>query len=373
MGKPKAPEPPDYSAIAAASEKAAELSYKLGQEQLEWAREQYANDSEIYSRIVDGFLADMDETSKAAAKDRAFYEDYYQPLEMDLVSEAQTYDTPERRMREMGAAQADVAQQFDAQRENAQRELEAYGIDPSSTRYGALDIGVRVAQAASQAAAGTAASNRVEDNARALRSEAINVGRGYPGQITGAYQVAQGAGTGAAGIVGQGTQIGGQTMGTAPTYMGLGNQSLNTWGNTLNMSYNNQLDRWKAEQSASSGWGSALGLIGGIAGKAIGLAGGGVVPDPNAPAPVPGAPDPRQVGAIPEELSPSAGAATDDVNANLNVGEFVIPEEVVSWYGEKHMYGLIEKASKERDMAMQATGAIPEVMPQAGPPVLQTA
>jgi hypothetical protein len=151
-------------------------------------------------------------------------------------------------------------------------------------------------------------------------------------------------------------------MGTAPQYFGGANQSLNTWGNTLNMQYNNQLDRWKANQQASSGWGSALGLIGGIAGKAFGLADGGAVPDP------------RDVGAIPEELSPSGGAATDDVNANLNVGEFVIPEDVVSWYGEKHMYSLIEKANKEREQAKQTTGAVPDVSPALpGAPVLQTA
>lgn len=360
MGKPKAPEPPDYSGVAAASERAAELSYKLGQEQLAWAREQYASDKVVYDRIVDGFLSDMKETSETAAKDRAFYEDYFQPLEKALVEEANSYDTQERREREMGAAQSQVAQQFDAQRENAQRELEAYGIDPSSTRYGALDIGVRSAQAAAQAAAGTAANNRVEDNARALRAEAINVGRGYPGQIAGAYQTSLGAGSGAGGLVGQSTQIGGQTMGTAPGYMGLGNQAVGTWGNTLNMGYQNQLAQYDRNR-ASSGWGTALGLIGGIAGKAFGLAEGGAVPDP------------RDVGAIPEELSPSAGGATDDVPVNLNVGEFVIPDDVVSWYGEKHMYGLIEKASKERQMAQQNTGAIPELMPAAGAPVLQTA
>lgn len=362
MGKPKAPPPPDYTAVAAASEKAAELSYKLGQEQLAWAKEQYANDSSIYERIVDGFLGDMDETSANAAKDRAFYEENFQPLEKELAEEASSYDTEERRQREMGAAQSAVAQQFDAQRENAQRELEAYGIDPSSTRYAALDIGVRTAQAASQAAAGTAANNRVEDVGRALRSEAINVGRGYPGQIAQSYQTSNQMGSGAGGLVGQGTTIGGQTMGTAPTYMGLGNQAVGQWGSTLNMSYNNQLDRFKAQQSASSGWGSALGLIGGIAGKAFGLADGGAVPDP------------REVGAIPDEMSPSGGQNVDDVPANLNVGEFVIPDDVVSWYGEKHMYGLIEKANKEREQAKQVTGAVPTVGAALDvPPAMQSA
>lgn len=361
MGKPKAPAPPDYSGVAAASEKAAELSYKLGQEQLAWAREQYDRDSEVYNRIVDGFLSDMEESSEFAAKDREFYEQYFQPLEKELAEDAATYNTPERRKREMGAAQAQIAEQFNAQRENAQRELEAYGIDPSATRYAALDIGVRTAQAAAQAAAGTTASNRVEDVGRALRSEAINVGRGYPGQIAQSYQTSNMAGTGAGNITGQGTSIGGQTMGTAPGYMGLGNQAVGIWGNTLNMSYQNQLDAWKAQQSASSGWGSALGLIGGIAGKAFGFADGGAVPDPDA------LPAPAQGGAVDDGMSPSGGAITDDVPARLNAGEFVIPDDVVSWYGEKHMYSLIEKANRERDQAKQITGAIPE----EGPPLQQ--
>lgn len=362
MGKPKAPAPPDYSGVAAANERSAELAYSLGKEQLQWAKDQYANDKVTYDKIVNGFLEDMDESSAAAAEDRAFYKQNFQPLEADLARDAQTYDTPERRAKEMGAAQAGVAQQFDAARDNAQKELEAYGIDPSSTRYAALDIGTRAAQAAAQAAAGTAASNRVEDTSRALRSEAINVGRGYPGQIAQSYSTASQAGSGAAGTTGQATTIGGQTMGTAPSYMGLGNQAVGQWGNTLNMSYNNQLDRWKANQSASSGWGSALGLIGGMAGKAFGLEDGG------------GVPDPREVGAIPDDMSPSAGAIPDDVPANLNVGEFVIPDDVVNWYGEKHMYSLIDKAHKEREEAKQQTGAIPEVGPATpGAPVLQSA
>lgn len=363
MGKPKAPPPPDYTAVAAASEKAANLSYKLGQEQLAWAKEQYKSDSKIYDKIVDGYLSDMDETSAAAGKDRLFYEQNFQPLEKTLANEAKTYDTTARREKEMGMAQSAVAEQFNQQRDNAQRELEAYGIDPSSTRAQALDVGVRVAQAAAQAGAGTAASNRVEDVGRALRSEAINVGRGYPGQIASSYQTAAQAGSGAGQVTGQGTSIGGQTMGTAPGYMGLGNQAVGQWGNTLNMSYNNQLDRFKANQSASSGLGSLLGLGAGIAGKAFGFAEGGVVPE-----------GPVQGGAVPEELSPSGGMQTDDIPANLNAGEFVIPDDTVAWYGEKHMYSLIEKANKEREEAKQKTGAIPDTtQPQHGQPVFQTA
>lgn len=361
MGKPKAPAAPDYSGVAAANEKSAQLAYKLGQEQLAWAKEQYGKDSEVYNRIVDSFLEDQDESSANAAKDREFYEKNFQPLEKKLAEEAATYDTQERREREMGAAQGAIANQFNAQRDNAQKELEAYGIDPTSTRYAALDIGTRAAQAAAQAAAGTAANNRVEDVGRALRSEAINVGRGYPGQIAQSYNTATGAGQAAGAATGQATTIGGQTMGTAPGYIGLGNQAVGQWGNTLNMSYNNQLDRFKANQQASSGWGSALGLGAGLLTKAFGFADGGAV-------------DPREVGAIPDGMSPSGGEQIDDIPANLNAGEFVIPEDVVSWFGEKHMYSLIEKSHKERDEAKQTTGAIPEMQEAApGPAAIQSA
>lgn len=367
MGKPKAPAPPDYSGVAAANEKSAQLAYKLGSEQLAWAKEQYGKDSEVYNRIVDSYLSDQDESSAAAAKDREFYEQNFQPLEKKLAEEAASYDTPERRQQEMGAAQGQVANQFNAQRDNAQKELEAYGIDPSSTRYAALDIGTRAAQAAAQASAGTAANNRVEDVGRALRSEAINVGRGYPGQIASSYQTAAQAGQGAGAATGQATTIGGQTMGTAPGYIGLGNNAVGQWGNTLNMAYNNQLDRFKANQQASSGLGSVLGVGAGLLTKFIpGFAEGGAVPE--------GPPDPRAVGAIPDGMSPSGGEKTDDIPANLNAGEFVIPEDVVSWYGEKHMYNIIEKSHKEREEAKQATGAIPEMQPQApGAPQLQSA
>jgi hypothetical protein len=38
----------------------------------------------------------------------------------------------------------------------------------------------------------------------------------------------------------------------------------------------------------------------------------------------------------------------DDVPAAVNVGEFVVPADTVSWLGEKHFHSLTEKARKER-------------------------
>lgn len=58
---------------------------------------------------------------------------------------------------------------------------------------------------------------------------------------------------------------------------------------------------------------------------------------------------------VPPEASPSGGQETDDVHALLNEGEFVIPKDVTSWFGEKFLQNLIQKAYKEKAMA-QAQG-----------------
>jgi hypothetical protein len=74
-------------------------------------------------------------------------------------------------------------------------------------------------------------------------------------------------------------------------------------------------------------------------------------------------------GAVPADMSPSGGAAIDDVDAvapggpaKLNAGEFVVPKDVTAWYGEKFMQNLIMKARNEK----QGAGAKPQQKP-AGP------
>src|SRR6478609_3573429 len=129
-GKGDAPAPPDYSQIAAASKEAAQLSYRLGKEQLAWAKEQYAKDSKLTDRVVNSFVEMMDTNNRSAKNDRARYESIFQPLENQLAEDASSYASPERRDREMGKAQANVQQQFDIARQNSTRELESYGINP---------------------------------------------------------------------------------------------------------------------------------------------------------------------------------------------------------------------------------------------------
>lgn len=368
-GKDSAPPPPDYTPIANASEQQATLANQLGEDQLAWAKEQFADTSNVTNQVVNSMLTTQSANNAAAAQDRARYVNEFQPLEDQLVNDSNSYASGARKDLEMGRAAAQVGNQFGQQRQAATQNLESFGVDPSSTRYAALDIGLRSNQAAAQAASANQASEQVDATGRALRSEAINVGRGYPGQIAQTYGTALAAGSGAENSALGNVASGASTMGTDAQFMGLGNQALGVWGNTLSQGYNSQLAQFNANQQASSGWGSALGLLGGLGAGLLKFADGGEVP---AAIPGMGAPQPASavpngptsqpagnMGAIPYSASPSGGAQTDDITAKVNAGEFIVPRDVVQWEGEKAMYGLITKAHKERQQMAQQRQALP--------------
>ncbi len=415
-GKSKAPPPPDYGPIAQASKEAAEVSATVAREQLAWAKEQYAKDREVSDRVVEDAMRRAEEQDALARKDRARYETVFQPLEDELIADSKSYNSETRREHEAGAAQADVSSQFDAARHNAMEQLESYGVDPTQTRAGALDVGVRAQEAAARASAGNQARARTEAMGMALRDNAINIGRGYPGQTAQALNTAIQSGNQAVNSGNATTANGANAMGTGVQWQGQSTGALNTWGNTLNMGYNNAIARTKANNESSSGIGSALGLIGGIASKflpfsdervkenitPVGKTDDGQIvykfnykgddvtqmgllaqeveqmhPDAvseNAegikmvdydralPVGDGGEEDPHYAGggAVAVEQSPSRGAALDDVNARLTVGEFVVPQDVMSWKGEEFFQKMIAQSrqAKQTAPAKPAYGAL---------------
>lgn len=262
-GKGKAPPPPDYSQVAAANKEAAEISAAVAREQLAWAKEQYALDRADTNKVTDVLLQQMDETSEWARADRARYEAQYQPLEDQLVQEAQDYATPGRIEQEAGKAVAAVDQQYEAARQAAEARAAGYGLDPSQIRSGALDLGTRLQEASAKAAAANVSRTNTENVGRALRSEAINIGRGYPGQVAQSVAAAQGAGQGVVGANATTTGTGAQTMGTGVQWQGLANQALGNWGDYSARVYS-------AQQQARAAQGSIWGGIGTLAGAAIG-------------------------------------------------------------------------------------------------------
>jgi hypothetical protein len=73
---------------------------------------------------------------------------------LDLAASELSYASPQRIKASMGQAEARVMQGAEAGRQNAIRDLQSYGIDPSSGRYAALDNASRVQAGAAAAGAG---------------------------------------------------------------------------------------------------------------------------------------------------------------------------------------------------------------------------
>src|SRR5262245_8240964 len=93
-----------------------------------------------------------------------------------MMRNALTYASPQRIAAEMGQAQAGVMQAGEQARQGAMRDLESYGIDPSSGRYAALDQASRVQTAAAAAGAGNQQRMATEAAGNAMEQQALSAG-----------------------------------------------------------------------------------------------------------------------------------------------------------------------------------------------------
>lgn len=413
---PPVPMAPNYSGVIAPLQGNAAWDTDVQHQMYDWAKGEYNKNREVTDDVVNSDLDTQDAFGDFSRDTLDRYADKYRGLEDQQIADAESYASDARRDKEMGAAQANVGQQFDAARASAQRQLEGFGINPASTRFAALDIGTRSQEAAAKAAAGTNASNTVDNTARALRAQAIDTGQKDVNAANALGNTSTNAGTAANNATLNTTTSGAQTMGTGTQWAALGNNALGLYGQTLNQQYGNQLNQYNAQNAQNnqpSGIGSAIGAGVGLA--AMFLAKGGAIPDDDednkpfvdhhyyviptmdeaghrmspdeaikrymhtghhlgvypsheAAYAAHGGPMGEEPGVVPDEASPSGGQAVDDVKAQLTAGEFVIPKEVSEYYGRKFFYNLIRKAKEEEEAYKQDTGAVPDEGPeQPGP------
>lgn len=327
----------------------AQQATALGKEQFDFAKSEYEQQKPLIYESAQAQLDAQKQANAFAKQQQDFYTGTYQPLEADYVQRVQNWDSPERIQQQAGRAQGMVAQQFEQARDAARANLESYGIDPSATRYAALDIGTRTGQAAATAAAGNQAIEQAQLQGMGLRAGAINTGRGYSNDVTSALGTATQAGAGAAAGLTGGLQAGSQALAAPANYY---NAAASNY-NASNNAYGNLVQQQK-NQNQSSGLGALLGVGAGLASANPKLqpylADGG----PVEAIPTPG-------GEVPTEASPSRGAIPDDVPARLTEGEFIIPEPAVRWLGLKSLYSLIERASQEQAKVQATTTARPQM------------
>lgn len=355
MGKKSTPKPPDLTPYANAMEAQGEWAFRTSQDQLAWAREQDTKNRELLDQVLGPQLAAQQDQQNWARQDRARYENTYLPLEQNLVEDFQSYGTPEKMAQERGRAMADVASSFDAQRRNALQRLESFGVDPSQTRNAALDVAMRTQQGAAMAAAGTNAQRVTEDKARALRADAINIGRGLPSQVAQSYGQSVAAGSNAMGGANStfGTSAG--AMGNPTSWGQMGMQGAQGAAGIQTQGFNNQMTAYNAQQAANS---SMWGGVGSALGMAAMLADGRRPKDQALPTPGYIASGPGDGSGIDDQMpmaivNPKTGRI--EQQARVSPEEYIIPADVVRKKGVEFFDKLLEKyhtpAEQQRALA----------------------
>ena len=241
----------------------------LSKEQLDWAKQVYAETAPDRAAAVkranavsDAQLSSMQQND-AISKD---YNDYakstYRPLEQKMVADAQAYDTPERQEQNAGKAAADVGQQFVNTAAQSARALNRMGVNPSSGAALANSNQMGLAKATATAAATNKARSDTEMQGYARKSDAANLGRNLSSAQATSAGVALNAGNASVGnaqAVGN-IQAGGNSI-MQNGYSGAGQANAQA-GSMFGQLAQNQ------QQSANSN-SQAIGQLGQMAGMAM--------------------------------------------------------------------------------------------------------
>ncbi len=374
MGKKSAPPPgPDWKQVLEQSKEYQDRTLSMMGDYQDFQEKAYGEQKAINDQIAGIQLPAMEDEAALAKQQRDRYRDYI-PQEDEFIDELMTWDNKVRRDERAGAAQAGINAASDAQREAQLRQLEGYGIDPSQTRSAALDSNLRLQQAVTAAGAGNAQRQAVEQEGIAYGGQGVNLMRGIPSMSQANLSAATGAGQTAMGNQGALGAFGGQGYMNASNMNNQGFNQMNQGYNTAGNMYGNQLKAYEMEQANDPMKGIG-GLIGtGLSAYATGGlslfgAEGGPIPhaaEGGSPAPqggqAPGSAgqtpgghygavatgqyDKGEYSAAPRPAS--QGIPSDSTPVMTTPGEFIIPDDVARWVGEKKLQEYINKGREER-------------------------
>ena len=237
MGGKTTVDAPDFTPVEEGLQRSAGESFREAAAALQRAQQRWEEMQSVLQPVLDLQLPEMERQFQFGRELYDRYGETYLPIEQQLINDYLSYASPARRSQEMGRAASDVSRAFEQQRENAQRVLESYGVDPSQTRQSALDLGMRADQAAAQAAAGTDASRYVDDVKRQLRANAINLGRTSLPLASDALGIGSKLGAGSLGLLADTALTGENLYQSALPWYQSGQQGLLGYGNALNTGF----------------------------------------------------------------------------------------------------------------------------------------
>jgi hypothetical protein len=271
----KSSAPPDYSAMAAATQRGVDVAERLGTRQMDFAQQQYQEMKPLAERVYNQQLAAQEQQMKQAQDYYDYQQSTFRPLEQGLVTQAQNYNTEANRQTLAAQAAADAANAFQGAQGVSSREMARRGINPSSGAALMLRNQNAMSLAGLTAGSANAARRQAEQTGWARQMDVSGLGRGLSGASLGAYQGATSAGsTGLASAMAPGNQYS-QAFGQGAGYaMGGAQMGITGAGNILNAqtSYANTLAS-QADPFASivgMGLGAYAGGFGGAMGRKAG-------------------------------------------------------------------------------------------------------
>ena len=347
----------------------AQAASQLGAYQYQWGLNQYANTSAMTNASVDNYLTASQQDMNLANQTMQQYQQTTVPEINQQAQMAAQYTSPSRIGINMGMAESQSEQGTNAALQAAKQNLQSYGINPNSGEYQELTMANKTAGGAAAAGAGQQSELATEATGRQLLAQSIATGQQLPGQAINASNA------GMQGIAGaENATLANANTGVALTtsanpyeqtamslkYPGIGNtsnSSSQTTSNATSIPTMPAPNNGSMNANAMTGIGSEFGNYSNASTGAV--ARGGTIPGGFSFA---GGGDATEGGYVPQQASPSGGVNVDDVPANLNAEEFVIPRDVARWKGEEFWHKEIAKSRAARAKAAATVG------PTAGPP-----
>jgi hypothetical protein len=181
--------------LADSADYAADMSYKLGREQLDFAKTQYDEMKPLAQKIADQQIAAQEQQMTQAQDYYDYNVNTFRPVEKGLVADAQNFSTEGYREQLARDAAAASARAFGQTQDMSSRAAAARGINPNSGAGMALQTQGNLGLSAQRAQAMTGARSQAEQMGYARRLDVTGLGRNLPGISTAAYQGATNAGT----------------------------------------------------------------------------------------------------------------------------------------------------------------------------------
>ncbi len=191
----KSSAPPDYSAMAAATERGIATAERLGNRQMDFAQRQYEEMKPLAERVANQQMAAQEELMRQGRDYYDYQRETFRPLEQGLVAQAQQYNTEGNRAQLAAQASADAANAFQSAQGVTSRDMARRGINASSGAALMMRNQNALGLAGLTAGAATNARRQAEQTGFARSLDVTGLGRGLAGASLGAYGGASGAGT----------------------------------------------------------------------------------------------------------------------------------------------------------------------------------